>query len=376
MSRNQPTGNDIATLRGGQLIEDNGALDPENDPGNFLDPDEPIPADVALENLRGQLNEDEVNGVRVYPYKVDERTKKRSSIRSSSLLEFGVDGLDKLRDEYGSGEYHIRVMRANRVLMASNVNLLAAPKVIKPVIDIAEVLAQQQATMMAGFERMLTMQRPQRESLGAQDIIGLIAALQPMMNSGGNHPAAPDSLAMVRAVIDMSKELGGGSRGESSDTDIIMKAIETFGQPIAKMVMEKQSIPQPNVLPSLSNPNIHNPQLLAQPQPTPDPDPEPQGDDMNLMVAAYKHAIMRAASNNADPETYAGLVLDNFSPAQINEFFVKPTWFEELKGFVPEAVNYPQWFGELRDTVLEMLQEEQKTASVPGNPNPAPGNAT
>ncbi len=372
--RNKPLNNSVVTLGdiNGDEREQVPVGDYRIDPG--LAGEEETPGEIALNDILGELGDDD-NDAKVYAYLIDPKTNKNVYLKTYSVQEYkAMNGLDGLRDEWGGGTFHLRVMQGRALLTRRNVPIADLPKrnVESQSIDIATILAQQQAMMMQGFRELAQSMAPKQESMGIKDVLEIMTAMRPMMDTS-HVPAAPvDPFAMMKMSMEFAKEFRGSSGGESSDIDLIGKALDTFGKPIAEALAASNAAKASAPVARLANPA---PRIIPDQQSQPAPQPN-EDNEMGLMFNAYKKVVINAAASNADPVTYAELVFDNFTVEQLDEFIVKPTWFEEIKTAMPEAANYQIWFAELRELIMKMLQDEKNSARVPENSPSGTGNAT
>ena len=82
---------------------------------------------------------------------------------------------------------------------------------------------------------------------------------------------------------------------------------------------------------------------------------------MSIARKLYLNLLLSNAANDNDTMTYANLMLDVAGEDAAVEFANKPDWYETLCNEEPRAAQYPEWFGRLRNDVLELTKPENET---------------
>ncbi len=79
------------------------------------------------------------------------------------------------------------------------------------------------------------------------------------------------------------------------------------------------------------------------------------------------------AEANADPFTYAGVVLDSIPPEGVKQLLQNPQWLDYLASFTPDVKKHEKWFMALRDEVIAEMAERANpsTESEPDPETPA-----
>ena len=94
--------------------------------------------------------------------------------------------------------------------------------------------------------------------------------------------------------------------------------------------------------------------------------------DMEIMLTHYKPMLLTAASINADPYSYAGMILDLAgNDADLQKYVHASNWYDELKKVMPEADTYKEWINELRNAIVQILTESPAGDSVDQTIHPA-----
>jgi hypothetical protein len=135
--------------------------------------------------------------------------------------------------------------------------------------------------------------------------------------------------------------------------------LDTFGAPIASAVMA--SMAQPKAAPAASR----QVQALAQPviqQPTEEEPP------MNLMIRGYLKMMLNAAIQNEPVETWADNVLNLLPESElpvIENLLRADNWLSVITQHVPQASQHEQWFTNLRNTLLQFIDDDREGLTMP-----------
>jgi len=112
--------------------------------------------------------------------------------------------------------------------------------------------------------------------------------------------------------------------------------------------------------------------LPAQPQP-PKPLPvqssaEPEN-NLLVEIRAYADMLISSAKRKAEVEPIATLVISQLSDEQLDGLLTmldKPDWIEILAKDDPRIKDHPLWFGQLRDSIID-LTTQPETVTPPPN---------
>lgn len=334
--------------------------------------------DAILMGALAELGGDE-SGARVMVFRLPrpgDRGNRDSYIRTYQPSEFG---LDVLRDEHGGGDFRVKVIGRDAKIIRNQT--ISIEKVELPP-KTPDATAQLGELMMRGFAEMAnaikSTQDVKPQGLQITDVLGLISTLSPMFS----HAAAPvassnatDPIDMLTKIIGVQKLLQGdvipkNSDGETDSGAIVLKAIETFGKPLAEMMAKNhQQVP-------------HEPQPMLPmraPVPLPSPNPvqqsiippnevNPEDEEMGMRMALLRPMVLMAAANDADPETYANLMLDNFGEDQVQQYIFAENWFDQITQIIPEAPTIRPWLERVRAVAIELLTPEAETGTNGENP--------
>lgn len=319
--------------------------------------------------------------------------------------EFSVsDVMDKLRDEYGGGSFRVGVWANGQRLKNT---LIEVEPPIKSSFDflnknqpqqqpqqsndLAAMLMQIQDSNRASQdmmrESMMQMQQENTRTLlelfksnaqGSSEKTSTAEMLQ--LLTIARQLSAPNEIAqgpekmleMFFEGMKQGREMATDSGGEKN---ILQTALETFGPAIAELAGKVgQQQPQQMLMPQRQNmpqrelqkqppPPLQNP---IEGQPLPVPESPPMGEVDSAIVAAQPYIVMlvNAARQDADPEVYANLLMDQIPAQGLREYLENDLNFSMLLGYFPPEANAElrPWFDTLREMALELLHSEVENA--------------
>lgn len=230
------------------------------------------------------------------------------------------------------------------------------------------------ATMMGGFREIANaMKQSQTPPMSVKETIELLATLN------NNRPATPDPMAMIAQLLSIQKMLTGdrppvNADGETDSGAIIVKALDTFGKPLADLLSQASA---------QKAAQAHNPQAAALALTPPEvlanpalpPAATPLEDDAQMMqVKMFLPLLVAMAAKNAEPATYADLILDTFDDATLAKYIEVPNWFDQLAALDPAIIPHRAWFEKVHAEIIAVLTapaegEETSSDPAPGNPD-------
>lgn len=307
--------------------------------------------------------------------------------------------IDRLRDEYGTGSYRIRVYRNNLIFRSFTVGVEARRTPITPTpapAPVSDGLAAALERQTALLERLINQrQQPTQQVNSFEMLTTLLGAIGQVKNLFGT-PAASgpeNAIDLFMKGIEAAKELGGGEKGNTGLMDIVRDLLKS---PIIEKMIEgaAANVGVPHAPPMVTTqPGIGE---VAQPifsgtQPAPQPTtpqppsngdaihqqaPSPENDPRLVgMVHNIRYLATKAAAN-ADVELYADWVLDNVPRDLLVQMIGDPNALATLTTAVPEARPYVGWFSQVLALVNDTLTEEAAGVQDVGHVQPgSPSNA-
>ena len=283
-----------------------------------------------------------------------------------------------LRDAYGGGQYRLHI-RTNGKLVANRSVRIAESVKKEPGSASNEGMRELAESMQQGFMQLgqmllkvvETSRAPAVDANQAQQaaLQNMLLMKQILAPASAVPPADPMQMFLkgVEIASSMSKGEAPVSEREPGSTDILMKAIETFGGPIAEMVAAGKSAPQsqPQVtmqaLPPGMNPIQQNPQPLPQTRPENDP---------MFGLKQYASMLENIAREDRDPYTYASLVADSAPRADVENILKQPDpiiWLAQYNPKLSDPVLRP-WLDEFISLLREILTPDIQSGSVESIP--------
>lgn len=322
---------------------------PETDQYGTADDD---PDDVALANVVAELGSDAADAV-VNVYQVDEK-KNRAFVGSFAPADFSI-GL--IQAQFGAGEYRVEVRQNKKWLKKSTIRI-AAPKVNPlaaiaapaPAVETGKIIE----SMQSGFAQMgqmfaaalgqLAQNQPKPKS--SMEMLQELAMMKELMG-GNSAPQGPDPMRLFEMATEIADKINP-RQGEPGAGEMIMEAMKNFAPLINKAAEQSARpamAPAPMIAPANPAPVVPNPA-------------NPEQDQMKFARKMYLNLLVSNAQAGNDTMTYANMLLDVAGETAALEFAHSPTWFETLCAEEPMARQFPDWFAQLRNDVIELTKPE------------------
>lgn len=336
-------------------------------------PDDPtvdayLAEETALDALMAELGGEWSEGT-VTINKKSERSKKFEWVDKITATDFVANGMPYLA-QYGSGEYLLliysggtRGMRKRKIITISEAASAREQAKLPP--SIAASPSAEVAALAGSIKEMQTliMQLAKNVSAPRQDSVAdkmreylLIRDTFGMGAASHAVPAPVDPIKMFQSVLDMVRDMQPPDDGPSGMMDIAEKFMKTFGPMINRVVEQAQTAP------ALAAPAAAAATPGAQPAPAPN---AAEGEKMfeQMMIKYFLNTLIVAASQDADPETYADMILDQVPDETIEAWINQPTLIDELQKYDARVAKFPDWFARLRTAILEFKAEDSKGES-------------
>lgn len=327
--------------------------------------------------------------------------------------------MDKVSEEYGPGSYEAHIyaphpQHDNRLKLARKIkfdigqtreekeeslpfkrrrtfNRGDSPAEIMRTF--AEMMAQQNERTESLMREVLTRQQgnPAQDPIQAMaQMMGIMMQFQQMMPKPPPAPSLIDEVQKLAMLKEIFSDLGGG--GETSDAGVWVKMLEKFGTPLVQAL----SGPPQGQIPGAPMVQVpYNPQLAA-PQPQPQPmmppgymqNPQARPRDPNQAMAmpppvqpqlAKPQNVPQNLTQESDPEMKANVdklvafakmgigaemvaqQILNLTPEADEEklynFIADERCIEQMAALNPAVKDYPEFFAELRKTILAAFEE-------------------
>ncbi len=358
--------------------------------------DEPITtiyesdADVAaLDALEGMVAEFAgAQGTVVNIYRQGEGKNLSFLFRTNPDEMTGGEIMERCRDNYGTGDYRVHIRDGARIVKNAPFSV-EAKKEPDPAtaqsnsnMELIAIMQSSNDRMMAMFQTTMAAfaevfkgnqnQTPAIDPVAMQQsMIQSVAALKGMSEPKDDSKSGID---MFVQGITLAKDIAGKD-GETNSSDILVKALEMFGGPMADMA--KANLAGQNQ-PALTAPQTA-PNPMAPPQPTGDAQADADAQKeyemgmQKLILQQQLGFLLRQAAADKDPELYAELLLDQAGVEKVLAFVGQENALDQLIALNPDVANYRGWFENLRAAILELTGPEPagENESISGDVIPA-----
>jgi hypothetical protein len=245
-----------------------------------------------------------------------------------------------MKTHHGGGRFVLMLIGRKGVLMRHNVTISGPPKITQSesqapqessaTLKILESIAQSQTALMQLLSRPAPAPPPPPTLM---EQIQLLTALQtltkPAASQGGN--SITELAANVRALKELSGELGGG--GEKDTSDVLMGALPGLLDLIQTGMKQRQ---EQQTLPAVVVPQSAQPAPALQ-QPT------QQASDMEaLAFQGVIQKLVMMATQNA-PALEGAEFLYEVLPNEVLPMLKLPNWFDILALQAPQLVPHRAW---------------------------------
>lgn len=320
--------------------------------------------ETELNRILSEVGQGDEAG-KVIIYRINKETRKQEWVARYTSSEFTALGLPGLAKRFGAGEYILYIYPPSGRLTA------------RRVVTIAEDNQREQAAgaPLAGMESLVSAMKDGFLQLGAmiaqqskgpteKEILDRMLLYKQLFGGGQQQNNGDRTFEQMRAAIDFVKDLRP-SKADEGFSGTLLKFIEKFSPTINKAIEAAQ---QQAAAPSVQLPA----QPVAQPQPQ---QPQFEGDNavmfQNAMMKAYLDLLVGSAAQEADPYTYANVILDKVPDELLDQWLAKNDLIGELAKFDSRVNQFRNWFTRLQSAVIELRQQENEPENDPLENDPA-----
>ena len=290
--------------------------------------------------------------------------------------EFEDGSFDLIRDDFGPGEYELRLYgthpKTNRwaVRARTRIQMAEIPKRANPdpmpngLNQVLSTIAQGQQQMLDALVQMK--QQPQKDPM--EEMTKMLSMMTMMREAMGLNQAQPASTrSSIGEIVDAIKELRGAAaevmpeKEESNDLmgmlpkvlDLVTAAQGQQAAPQLDMTpmhqVESGAVLSPVTLPPAFAAQATNKQTSQEP------------DEMNpmtlLKLRGYLKTLVGYAEKKAPVSEAAQFVYEKL-PDDLIEMMELPTWFELLGAVAPEVKAHQEYLTNVRNEALAMFNDE------------------
>ena len=303
---------------------------------------------------------------------------QREYCRKYSPAEFEEGSFEILRDQFGPGEYELRlyathpetrkfvIRNSTRIKIAENKNPDAtAPGLPNGLSQVLSTIANGQQQMLNALVEMK--QAPQKDPM--EEMTKMLSMMTMMREAMGlNQQSSGGSIGEIVGAI---KELRGAAAEilpQEKEPDSLMSMLPKVLEMVSAG-QQAQLAQQPVAMTEVQlPPTIAQAQPPAVPQPDPmkpyQPQPTQEQEDMKaltmLKLRGYLKQLVILAETKKTTDEGAKFVYDVL-PDELVEIMDLPNWFELLSVVAPEVKAHEPWMRETREKSLKMFEIQDET---------------
>jgi hypothetical protein len=327
---------------------------------------------TALNNVLAELGADESGGFVVVHREVLQPNGKRDD---EYLDRFPVSefSLNNLKAQWGAGKYKINVYHNGGGGLAARKSITiardptATPPATAQPAQPAQDLTPLLQTMNQGFEKMIgVLVASQQKAPSRMEMLQEMQIMREMLG-GTAQPAAPayDPVSLLKLGVEMASNGAGGGESNNSWVNKVIDQFSPLLVPAIAGAMQGQNQPAPR-RPAAPAATLAAPATPAA-APAAPVTPSEEAAPMNIIVGQYLKMLKSAAEKRAPVDEYADSILATVPPSMVPdiEAMLKPDdWRDRIRQHTDAADAYPEWFGQLREVLLQFIEEDKQSAST------------
>jgi len=303
---------------------------------------------------------------------------QREYCRKYSPAEFEEGSFEILRDQFGPGEYELRlyathpdtrkfvIRNSTRIKIAENKNPdAAAPGLPNGLSQVLSTIANGQQQMLNALVEMK--QAPQKDPM--EEMTKMLSMMTMMREAMGlNQQSSGGSIGEIVGAI---KELRGAAAEilpQEKEPDSLMSMLPKVLEMVSAG-QQAQMAQQPVAMPEVQMPpTIAQAQPPVAPQPDPmqpyQPQPTQEQEDMKaitmLKLRGYLKQLVILAETKKTTDEGAKFVYEVL-PDELVEIMLLPNWFDLLAVVAPEVKPHEVWLRETREKAVKMFDISDET---------------
>jgi hypothetical protein len=244
-----------------------------------------------------------------------------------------------LQQKYGGGDYRLMLYANGKLRQNKLLSIACEIKGASNTPSIGGEVGQILNTVLERMDRMqqqfLTQQKPPETE---DAMIDRMLKYKTLFGGDNNSTSA---FGQIKETMQLMELLKGNVIDQESESGM-SKLIEALA-PVAVAAMNMPA---------------------KQPQQT-QPKNNPQPSTQNMQLLQGLSTLVKAAAKNANPATYAEMVLDMIDADTIRPYIEKQGAFKEMiKRYAPQAVKYGAWFDDLREHLAAAIGMPSKYSDL------------
>lgn len=289
---------------------------------------------------------------------------------------------DKLRDSYNGGHFRLRAYRNGRLFINELMIVEAIEKETiekefqektdNNMLDLFNAMKKQMSESNDRMMQMMMMvmgldkQNQGRNSTDPNQLMGSMLTnmvqMKELLGIGGDSQFNP--MDMMKTAVDLATKLSGDNT-EDNSSSVFKSLIETFGGPIAEMVMKQQ------LKPVIVNQNDTTGNIDA----NSDQQNTPDQSQLIIMMRQQIQLLINAAQKQSDPGLYVDFIIDNIPDQVLQNFFGNDPYMSLIR-IDPRISKFQPWFTEFSNMMKQELtaktkatDNSQQDGSISANPD-------
>lgn len=334
------------------------------------DDDESEPGDriAALIREAGPQSETTVRVYRRLPNSV-----KYAWCVNYTASEFLGGDLGMIREQWGPGEYSLRVYGGQRGIIAREDVVIAPSATGAAATNPALAISSQRSELTIALERMAEQQAALIAALSnrpdpMQAMQGAIAMMRDMREAMGvpSHVPAPapsptamltEIIGAVRSLREVSDEINPKPAGDPDNPMALLPGVIELIKSAVQNQGQAGSVPQIAAPPSLQyKPNPAPVAASAVPV-----DHQPQGQDMGMLVMRGIMEETLAMKARGDSIEKVAEYLAEKLPDEILPYLELPNWFDIASTFAPNLREHEAWVRDVAASCIALLNSESNS---------------
>lgn len=303
---------------------------------------EPDPQDIKIMQMIEEHKNEEGAVIRIY--------RQGKTYRDITLLdEMSLDDFTPMMlalEPYNGGTFRIHARSKSGILLNQSITVARKSPEQKPATEQSLTAADVARIVAESIKAAI----PQRDPL--QEMTALAGIMKTIMPAPVADPArSTDPFAMMRGIIEITKMLQPEKtlpEGSSASDHALVKGLDLVGE-LFKQHMNQQAPSGAAVVP-VGAAVAENPAL---------PSPTSEEEQMSMMVKLQLMAANREAANNTDPATYAEKIYALIPDEVLEMIAYEQNWFAGLTNILPDCEKHKEWYGKLRDKIVDLALEDE-----------------
>jgi hypothetical protein len=321
--------------------------------------EEITPEQSVIERLRSMTAADGVDRMKVKIYRQKANKTGLEYCAEYSVPEFEAGDLTMLRDQWGPGDYQIRVIGSKGVAMRENVSVATPHQAAQiPVSaatnDMANMLKIMLDSQNAILQALSVKPDPAAEM---QKTFALMAGMREAMGLNIQQAAhvsqSPSTMlgelvGAIKMLRDVSEDISPKPAPDVSDNPMSMlpQVLELVkvGMSRAPERIEPMQIPGSFAEAAKAESHQNDSHLDNK-------------EDIGAMVLkGLMQQLLQYAESKADVEVGAGFIADKL-PDEMIQYIELPNWFDFLQMFDARCAAHKEWLTKCRDRAIELLSD-------------------